>query len=91
MSLASAAWGCWWLDLVMMRFLPDLVPSFAVVSTVASALAFGGLVAAIVTIRGTSRVWLVISLVPLLANLSLLALPFLIDEPSLRQAIVGAR
>jgi hypothetical protein len=89
MTLASAAWGCWWLDLVALRFLPDVVPSFAVVSTVASLLAAGGLATAVWAVRGSSRVWLALALIPVLANASLLAVPFLIDEAGLRQAIVG--
>ena len=87
MSLASAAWGCWWLDLVLIRFVPDLVPKIGVVSTVASLLAGAGLAVALFTLRGTSRLWLALSLIPLLANLSLLFLPLLIDEAQLREAL----
>ena len=89
MSLASAAWGCWWIDLVLIRFVPDLVPKIGVVSTVASLLAAVGLGFAVLTLRGSSRLWLALSLIPLLANLSLLFLPWLIDEAALRAALAG--
>ena len=87
MSLASAAWGCWWLDLVLIRFVPDLVPRIGVVATVAGGLAAAGLAVALFTLRGSSRLWLGLSLIPLLANLSLLFVPWLIDEAGLREAL----
>lgn len=90
MSLASAAWGCWWLDLVLIRFVPDLVPKIGVVATVAGILAAAGLAVAIFTLRGSSRLWLALSLIPLLANVSLLALPWLIDEAGLRATLAHA-
>jgi hypothetical protein len=79
MSLATLGWGCWWLDLLLMRTVPDLVPNVAVVSTLASLLALAGLGAALITLRGRNRVWLSLSLVPLFANLSLLSVPWLVD------------
>ena len=42
MSLASLAWGCWWLDLVLMRFVPDIVPSFALMASLSSLIAVVG-------------------------------------------------
>lgn len=90
MTLASAAWGCWWLDLVLARFVPDVVPSFALVSTVASLLAGAGLLVAVVTLRGRNGLWLAIAAIPLLANASLLMVPYLIDPEGLRQLAAGA-
>ena len=89
MTLASAAWGCWWLDLVLTRFVPDVVPSFALVSTVASLLAGAGFLVALITLRGRNGLWLAIAAIPLMANLSLLLVPYLIDAEGLRQLAAG--
>lgn len=80
MCLASLAWGCYWLDVVLMRFLPDLVPSFALVSTLASAFALAGTLVALFTLRG-NPLWILLAGVPLLANLSLLIWPWLMAQP----------
>jgi hypothetical protein len=78
MALASMGWGCWWLELLAWRFFPAYAPSLAVVGVASSLFAFAGLVAAVLALRGRNVVWLAITAVPLLANLSLLAVPFLI-------------
>ena len=80
MTLASLGWGCWWLDLLLMRTVPDVVPSVAVVSTLASLLALAGLLAAIVTLRGRNQLWLGMAMIPLFANASLLTMPWLVDQ-----------
>lgn len=76
MCLASLAWGCYWLDQVLMRFMPDLVPSFALVMSLASLFALGGTLVALFSFRG-NPLWLALALVPLLANVSLLIWPWL--------------
>lgn len=81
MCLASLAWGCYWLDQVLMRFMPDLVPSFALVSSLASLFALGGTLVALFSFRGNA-LWLALALVPLLANLSLLIWPWLMPASS---------
>ena len=83
MTLASLGWGCWWLDLLLARTVPDLVPSVAVVSTAASILAVVGLAMALVTLRGRNRVWLGMGMIPIFANASLLSMPWLIDSARL--------
>lgn len=79
MSLATLGWSCWWLDLLLARTVPDFVPNYALVSTVASAFAIGGLVLALLTLRGRNRLWLGLALVPLFANASLLSMPWLMQ------------
>ena len=79
MSLATLGWGCWWLDLLLARTVPDLVPDVAVVATLASLFAVGGLLAAVLSLRGRNRMWLAMAMVPFFANASLLSMPFLVD------------
>ena len=80
MALASLGWGCWWLDLVLARFVPDVVPHFALVATLASLFAVLGLGAGLLALRGRNRAWLALALWPVLANLALLAVPFLLPK-----------
>lgn len=80
MTCATLAWGCWWTDLVMARFVPDVLPSIALVATVASVFAGIGLLAGFLGLRGRNRLWLAIATVPILANASLLATPFLLGD-----------
>lgn len=86
MTLATLGWGCWWLDLLLMRTVPDLVPSLAVVGTLASAFAVAGLVAAVLTLRGRNSVWFALAMIPLFANASLLSVPWLIDPGQLAES-----
>lgn len=80
MSCATFAWGCWWTDLVMARFVPDVLPSVALVASIASVFAGIGLVAGLLCLRGRNRLWLAIAVIPILANASLLATPFLLGD-----------
>lgn len=77
MSLGTLGWACWWLDLLLARTVPDLVPNFALVSTIASTFAVGGLICAVLSLRGQNRLWLGMALLPLFANASLLSMPWL--------------
>ncbi|QDU66318.1 hypothetical protein Pla86_13860 [Planctomycetes bacterium Pla86] len=79
MSLATLGWACWWLDLLLARTVPDFVPNYALVSSVASFFAVAGLVLAFLSIRGRSRLWLGMAAVPLFANASLLSMPWLMQ------------
>lgn len=77
MCLASLGWGVWWLEVFLARFAPEHAPSLRTTALVGGAFALPGLLVAIWTIRAKAA-WILITLVPLLANLSLLALPLLI-------------
>ena len=76
MIAASLGWGVWWIEVVLTRFRPESAPSLGVVSWVAGAFALVGFLAALWTIRAKAA-WILITLVPLLANTSLLAMPWI--------------
>jgi hypothetical protein len=77
MVLASLGWGVWWIEVCLARFAPEYAPSLRTTALVGGAFALPGLLVAIWTIRAKAA-WILITLVPLLANLSLIALPLLI-------------
>jgi len=72
--LASLGWGTWWVAAFLSRFAPDLAPGFALTSWIAGVFASLGLLVALFTIRAR-RIWLLFTLVLLLANASLLLVP----------------
>jgi len=77
MILASLGWGVWWIEVFLTRFAPEHAPSLHTTALVGGAFALPGLLVAVWTIRAKAA-WILITLVPLCANLSLLALPVLI-------------
>lgn len=79
MALASLGWGVWWCEFALRHFVPESAPSLAVAAWFASAFALLGLLVAIWTIRAKAA-WLMITMVPMLANASLLALPWLLSS-----------
>ena len=78
MCFASMGWGSWWITVFLMRYFPRIAPDIATTGWFAGTFAFFGLLMAIITIRGR-RTWLLFTLVPLLANASLLLVPWLIE------------
>lgn len=74
MTLASLGWGVWWVTAFLMRFAPEHAPSVDGAITVSCIFATVGLLVALWTIRARLS-WILITLVPLLANASLLMLP----------------
>jgi hypothetical protein len=78
MCLATLAWGCWWTDLVLARLVPDFLPSIALVATIANVFAGLGFLAGLLCLRGKNRPWFALAFVPILANASLFATPFLL-------------
>jgi hypothetical protein len=77
MTLAALGWGCWWLALLLERYVPDLSPGFLPVAIAGCTFAAGGIALALLTIRAT-RSWLPFSMVALFANASLFALPWIV-------------
>ena len=77
MSLASLGWGVWWIEVFLARFAPDYAPSLRTTALLGGACALPGLLVAIWTLRAKAA-WILITLVPLLANLSLIVLPIMI-------------
>jgi hypothetical protein len=74
MTLASLGWGVWWLTAFLMRFAPAHAPSVGSAVTVSCLFASVGFLIALATIRARLS-WILITLIPLLANASLLVLP----------------
>lgn len=78
MICASLGWGVWWTTFALRRFAPDWAPSLELSGWIAATIAAFGLLVAIWTIRARAA-WLLITLVPLFANASLLAMPLLVE------------
>ena len=77
MSLATLGWGAWWLALIGVKIAPGSADVLALVATVVSGLfALLGLLIAAATLRAR-RTWILFVLLPLFANASLLAMPWL--------------
>ncbi len=79
MTLATVGWGVWWITVLLMRFAPGIAPSPTVTAWVASSFAVVGLFLAIFTIRART-IWVLLAGVPIFANGSLLALPFVVQD-----------
>jgi len=79
MTLASLGWGTWWLVLLLWRIDPHWVPPEAVPDTISTVFALLGLMVALATIR-KGKGWLLFASVPLVANGSLLLVPWLAAE-----------
>ena len=79
MTLASLGWGTWWVMLFLRKLAPNLTPGLAVPSTISTVFAVLGLGVAVWTFRAR-RSWMLFVMVPLLANVSLLCMPWLAAE-----------
>ena len=79
MTLASLGWGTWWVMLFLWRIDPAWVPPRAVPGWISSVFALFGLMVALLTIR-RGKSWLLFAAVPLVANGSLLLVPWLAAE-----------
>ena len=77
MTLASFGWGAWWVAVILTRFAPEVAPGLRTTCIISSAFAAAGFLAALWTIRAR-LVWILMTLVPLLANGSLLLVPIAI-------------
>jgi hypothetical protein len=78
-SLATAGWGVWWVGFLLWRLAPDHAPPAWLVYTISSSLALVGLGAAVLCVRA-GLAWLLLTAIPLFANLSLLAMPVLLPR-----------
>lgn len=74
MTFASLGWGAWWMLVFLTRVAPEHAPSSRVVQWIGVAFAVPGFLVALWTIRA-KLAWIVVTLVPLAANGSLLAMP----------------
>ena len=78
MTLASLGWGTWWMVLFSRRLF-DYTPALAIPGTVSTIFAVLGLLVAVWCFRAR-RSWMFFVMIPMLANLSLLAMPWLAAE-----------
>jgi len=78
MSLATLGWGAWWIAAILWKTAPSFGPDLAVVNWIARGFALGGFVAALLAVRAR-RAWLLITLLPLLANVGLFFVPFVLE------------
>lgn len=85
MICASLGWGVWWITFALRRFAPEWAPSLELSGWIAAGIAAFGLLVAIWTIRAKAA-WLLITLVPLFANASLLAMPMLVEVLDARRS-----
>ena len=76
MTLASLGWGTWWVALFVRKVAPGVHLGVVVPSVLSVVFAVVGLGFAILTVRA-KRSWLLLALVPFLANASLLFMPWL--------------
>lgn len=74
MTFASFGWAAWWLLAFLKHFAPDHAPSSTTVQWVGVGFAAPGFLIGLWTIRARLS-WIVVTLVPLLANASLLSMP----------------
>ena len=79
MVLATCGWTTWWTTLLLARIAPTLALPEAPVFVVSSAFAVSGLLLALWTIRA-EKSWILFTSVPLLANSTLLMLPWLVSD-----------
>ena len=79
MTLATLGWGTWWVVLVLHHWAPDWRFGLRVPSVISMVCAALGLVQVLLTVRA-KRSWLLLTLIPLFANLSLLLVPWLARE-----------
>lgn len=78
MTCASLGWGTWWI-LLLVKKLSGHAPGLLLPSVLSILFAALGLGVALLTLRAR-RSWLLFALIPLLANASLLAMPWLAAE-----------
>lgn len=76
-SLATVGWGVWWSGFLLWRLAPEFAPPAWAVHGLSGLLAAAGLLAALASVR-SSLAWLLLTALPLGANLSLLSMPLLL-------------
>lgn len=80
MTFASLGWGTWWV-LLFVKKLAGVSPGLLIPSIFSTVFAILGLAVAVATLRA-KRSWLLFVAIPVLANASLLFLPWLAAEVS---------
>lgn len=79
MMLASIAWGLWWAFFFALRLNQDSIVALAPVKWISFGFAGLGLAVALFSLRA-ARTWIVFVLFPILANLSIFFVPWLVED-----------
>ena len=79
MTLASLGWATWWIVLFVHKLAPEVAFGIGLPATISTVFAVLGLGVAILTFRAR-RSWMLFVTVPLVANASLLLVPWLAGE-----------
>jgi hypothetical protein len=79
MCMASLGWAIWWVSLLIVRLAPGHAPDFRVTAWSAGAFAAIGFLAALWSFRA-KLAWILFMLVPMFANGSLLAVPWVVKS-----------
>ena len=79
MKLASRGGGAWWMSVALARVAPDYAPGVVLTQAIADGFAIAGLLAGFFTLRA-KLAWILITGVPIFANLALIVFPFLLPE-----------
>ena len=79
MTLASLGWATWWVVLFVRKLAPEVALGIGVPATISTVFALVGLGVAVLTFRA-QRSWMLFVTVPLVANASLLLVPWLAGE-----------
>lgn len=74
MAFATLGWGAWWCLVFLTHFFPEHAPRTTTVQWIGVGFAVPGFLIALWTIRARLA-WILVTLFPLLANASLLAMP----------------
>jgi hypothetical protein len=78
MTFASLGWGTWWVTAAFLHFKPRWAPSIGLTDVLMLTFATFGFLAAVLTIRARMS-WMAVTLVPMLANLSVILIPFTLN------------
>lgn len=90
MSMATLGWAIVWLDLALVRLAPSIAPALPVAAWIAFTFGVVGFAAAMWGIRARLA-WLLVLLVPVLANGTLLAAPWVLSALRVVDAQVHAQ
>jgi hypothetical protein len=78
MTFASLGWGTWWITAAFLHFKPHWAPSIGLTDDLMLTFATFGFLTAVLTIRARLA-WVAVTMVPMLANLSVILIPFTLN------------
>jgi hypothetical protein len=86
MTMASLGWAVVWVDLALARLAPGIAPDLRVAAWIACGFGVLGLLAVVWAVRA-KLAWLLVLLVPTLANATLLAAPWALSTLRAERAV----